>query len=332
MATSTSNLGLTLPSVNDAADIAVLNSNFQKIDGKIPSVGAAPATIVHKELKVASEAELDTALTAEVNTMWNNSVRFLVISPSSSALFGGIGMLCELYMRSSSGYATATFTGYGTTSPIIYHKTMWAGAWKPLVNGTPNAFAPSGYGLGENAPRIVSTPNDALLNGFYAVANDAYSGDGTFSDWRLGYAQLFVRRRGGSVLQNATYNDVEWFRCSTDSGATWQPWEWVNPPMQFGVEYRTTERYDGKPVYCKLVDCGALPDSTTKSVAYYGAATRIIRYSGEMRTTEQEFSLPYTMYNVNVCVQAITSHSINLYASYNASGFSAYVTVWYTKD
>ena len=32
MATSTTNLGLTKPSVNDAADIGVLNSNFDKID------------------------------------------------------------------------------------------------------------------------------------------------------------------------------------------------------------------------------------------------------------------------------------------------------------
>lgn len=29
----------------------------------------------------------------------------------------------------------------------------------------------------------------------------------------------------------------------------WQPWEWVNPPMVPGVEYRTTKRHNGKPVY-----------------------------------------------------------------------------------
>ena len=29
--------------------------------------------------------------------------------------------------------------------------------------------------------------------------------------------------------------------------------EWINPPMIAGVEYRTTERFDGKPVYRKLV-------------------------------------------------------------------------------
>lgn len=29
--------------------------------------------------------------------------------------------------------------------------------------------------------------------------------------------------------------------------------EWLNPPMEVGVEYRTTERYEGSPVYTKLI-------------------------------------------------------------------------------
>ena len=36
----------------------------------------------------------------------------------------------------------------------------------------------------------------------------------------------------------------------------WGEWEWVNPPMQSGVEYRTTERWLGKPVYVKTLDVG----------------------------------------------------------------------------
>ena len=47
----------------------------------------------------------------------------------------------------------------------------------------------------------------------------------------------------------------------------WQPWEYVNPPMQLGVEYRTTERYQGKPVYTKAIDFGAAPNSTLKVVS-----------------------------------------------------------------
>lgn len=36
----------------------------------------------------------------------------------------------------------------------------------------------------------------------------------------------------------------------------WSEWEWLNPPMNSGIEYRTTERYMGKPVYAKCVNYG----------------------------------------------------------------------------
>lgn len=48
--------------------------------------------------------------------------------------------------------------------------------------------------------------------------------------------------------------------------SVWSPWEYINPRMEIGVEYRTTERYLGKPVYVKLVNCGALPNNGTKVV------------------------------------------------------------------
>ena len=38
--------------------------------------------------------------------------------------------------------------------------------------------------------------------------------------------------------------------------------EWVNPPMSLGIEYRTTERWNGKPVYVMALDYGPLPNST----------------------------------------------------------------------
>lgn len=42
--------------------------------------------------------------------------------------------------------------------------------------------------------------------------------------------------------------------------------EWITPPMELGVEYRTTARYLGKPIYCKLVNFGTLPNETSKRV------------------------------------------------------------------
>ena len=42
--------------------------------------------------------------------------------------------------------------------------------------------------------------------------------------------------------------------------------DWLNPPMQLGVEYRTTERYNGKPVFVMAVDGGVFPNSSSKTI------------------------------------------------------------------
>lgn len=47
---------------------------------------------------------------------------------------------------------------------------------------------------------------------------------------------------------------------------TWKAIEWSNPPMFPGVEYRTTERWNGKAVYTQLVNFGACPLSSSKSL------------------------------------------------------------------
>ena len=46
------------------------------------------------------------------------------------------------------------------------------------------------------------------------------------------------------------------------------PFEWEHPPMRTGIEYRTTERHNNKPVYKKAVNTGALSAGTSKSVAH----------------------------------------------------------------
>ena len=42
--------------------------------------------------------------------------------------------------------------------------------------------------------------------------------------------------------------------------------EWLNPPMEIGVEYKTTERYAGKHVYVSALNFGVLPNKENKTV------------------------------------------------------------------
>lgn len=41
---------------------------------------------------------------------------------------------------------------------------------------------------------------------------------------------------------------------------------WLNPPMGLGVEYRTTERWNKKLVYRKLINFGQLPNASRKTI------------------------------------------------------------------
>ena len=70
---------------------------------------------------------------------------------------------------------------------------------------------------------------------------------------------------------------------SSSSPAVWMPFEWEHPPMKIGVEYRTTERYNSKPVYAKAISFGQAPNATYKDV-YHGIEnfSQLVSYTGMM--------------------------------------------------
>lgn len=52
--------------------------------------------------------------------------------------------------------------------------------------------------------------------------------------------------------------------------------EWLIPPMEVDVEYRLAQRWKGQPVYAKVVDFGALPDTEQKSVSIGIVGTQVV--------------------------------------------------------
>lgn len=66
------------------------------------------------------------------------------------------------------------------------------------------------------------------------------------------------------------------------SEGEWLPWEFVNPPIVHGFEYRTTERYLGKPVYVKAIDFGSLPNNTLKVITFGDSTIKMISAHGIM--------------------------------------------------
>lgn len=135
--------------------------------------------------------------------------------------------------------------------------------WMPLLTNLD--FAPGGYGLGEYAKHVSSAEIDrTVLNGFYQLSNSI-----TVDGVALYYPRMVVIAGDEKNLIQELYSIVGNNKLRRQcENSVWQPWEWENPPMQLGVEYRTTKRCEGKPVYAKRISLGALPNNSEKTVSY----------------------------------------------------------------
>lgn len=186
-------------------------------------------------------------------------------------------------------------------------------AQKTQARGNIDA-APGGFGLGGvlvDAPENSEGFADANLitaTGFYrAVRNVLYGG------WHY---IIHLNYDSATALQLAAYVSGEVYGVREKRLNVWGDWEHTNPPMELGIEYRTTERYLGKPVYVKLVDCGTIPaQGTHKDLVFSPDASSIVSvtaYSPQRGTT-----LPY--YDANGVRYAITGTGGNSVMIWNYS-------------
>lgn len=174
---------------------------------------------------------------------------------------------------------------------MAYTPTVWKNGEFPPIDaehlnkieqGIANS-APAGYGLGEDAtiPEGRSA-NNITASGFYYCDKDTPNSN----DWVI----LHIQRAVGYAVQfGRTYNQgsgwpiVTRVRNANISNA-WQPWEWLTPPMEMGVEYRTTERYLGKPLYKKLIEFPSLTGRDYQQV--HGRDGFVISAIGEVRSPQ----------------------------------------------
>ena len=153
----------------------------------------APSGYVTDVIDIASESELDTALTNIVTNMPDLTERHVVFQDNAGIFNGGFA-LARIFTRVGA-YATATFETYG-----YYGYTKWV--------------------------------------------KNRFSG-------------------------------------------TWYPLEWENPPMVLGVEYRTTERCEGKPVYTKRFTTGEVTTGT--NFVFTSESIKVVEHSANLGDN----ALPY---------------------------------------
>lgn len=193
------------------------------------------------------------------------------------------------------------------------------------------AFAPHGHGLGLATGSLtgLSTPAEAdacTKAGWYEYySSTTLNGSGT--------------QYGGIFVIPSMWSVTQFFFCRMYYGCcmkriyqdgVWQPWEWINPPMASGVEYRTTERWQGKPVYVKLLSLGNLPNATEKAV-YHNIANLDypLSITAGAKSSDWSFALPLT--ESSLTKFTFNYQHIAIKCTGNWSGYTAYATLKYTK-
>lgn len=191
--------------------------------------------------------------------------------------------------------------------------------------------APAGFGLGGGGFAIDFSQVDTIKsNGWYAfVCPNTMINNITFH-----YAYMFVEGWDINSCRQTLYpvhaeSSVLIRNCYA---GTWQPWEVENPPMQLGVEYRTTERWMGKAVYTILWDCGALPNNTTKSVITGLTYTEVISIIGITNQDSDYNPIGAISGVTDLWVNYPTNMWINVQTNSDKSAKNLKVIIKYTKD
>ena len=191
-------------------------------------------------------------------------------------------------------------------------------------------FAPAGYGLGVKNGHDCTDCNEAILNGAYYVFGESAVNHPGHS---MQYGCLFVYRRGSYITQVIHYDYYEAKRYSNDGGDTWGAWEWVNPPMQVGIEYRTTERWQGKPVYAKLISF-KLSGSTSSNFTVPHGVTGLKSLVRQTATLQSKFPLPYIHNGNTTWVSEVNDTNIvvgNTGQAWDTS-YTWVFEIYYTKE
>lgn len=152
----------------------------------------------------------------------------------------------------------------------------------------------------------------------------------------------------GSWYRRQVYETINGYRVrrmlvSTDKGASWTlgPWEWEIAPMEVGVEYRTTERHQGYPVYTMQVNCGTTVAGSIEVRPFNTAITPVRPCEGFLTkgtaTSGYRIGLPFITIGengvANVYAHAYAaSDKVAVGATSGFKDYTAYVQVWYVKE
>lgn len=203
-------------------------------------------------------------------------------------IFNGGSYVSHLYRDYNNDLYVCGTGGDGDYNTDVPSSGDWALVYtdkhKPTIAEI--GAAPAMFGLGDIAPYTTIATTEQLDNcrsaGFYryGITGSNLAGVGfnfgsltVYPIWTDGCVQEVRPMNGNCMIRRFFFRDV------------WSAWEVDNPPMAVGVEYRTTERWNGKPVYQIFLSAGAFTNPIVVKPPGFDNI-RVIEMHGELRMTE----------------------------------------------
>lgn len=194
--------------------------------------------------------------------------------------------------------------------------------------------APGSYGWGEtktsyNPPN--GDPDNVDRTCVFSVSQGNLPAAGI---WR-GVAHLNSDVAGQMTIRAFTGSAVGCICTRAKIDGAWQPWEWVNPPMHLGVEYRTTDRYNGKPVYRKLISYSTTADiSGNTEIKIPHNITNWDSGAAKVQGRTNSYLLPYIKSDGSTTIPLFEADGIILRNTGGATWSTNrqfFFELWYTK-
>lgn len=278
--------------ITTSYESAKFHASTHSKDGADPidpvGIGATPYV---GSYDCAKDTEIDAALDDMATKVENGPTVYgnINVTAALPSLLGGSWSIRVHAINSNAVDVFATMIGMPGNPITIRTRTKYAGTWgdwKTLSDDSAIVAAlakkaPSGFGVGEIVPDSTAIGTLAELDatekgGLYYY----YNGDEAIGSFPYGqYGMVLVLSTAGIKRQYffpRTTDSRWWVRQKTDYADTWGEWEFGKVPMDLGVEYRTTERYLGYPVYVKLINLGSLPNAgSTKQISVRDFGIRV---------------------------------------------------------
>ncbi len=215
--------------------------------------------------------------------------------------------------------------------PIAYNSTAssagaiasWIGKNKPITLEYDGTYF-----------KAISMPRQSALY-LYGTVPVSNGGTGAESDEEarenLGVYSMEHVDNIASNVDNIAKESTSHLGCfyRTVNGET----EWLNPPMIVNTEYKTVERYHGKPVYVKEFAFGTLPNATYKNYHTDVQVQEILYANLAIKEASSGRTFAYATSDVN-CYAGEDSGG-NMYiiieSPRDSSTYNGFVTVKYTK-